>query len=121
MYEYKAVVERVVDADTVRLRVDLGYDTWHVGSFRLLGIAARELGQPGGHEARQRLEILTLGHVVTIRSVKADKYGGRYLAHVTLPDGAVDVAAVLVAEGWAVPWDGRGAQPSPPWPREVIA
>jgi len=35
-----------------------------------------------------------------------------HLAYVTLP-------ALLIDDGWAVPWSGRGAQPSPPWPREV--
>lgn len=54
-----------------------------------------------------------------IVSVKPDKYGGRYLAHVDLA-GVGDIAELLVAEGWAVPWDGRGPQPEPPWPREEV-
>lgn len=84
----------------------------------MAGIAARELGQPGGREAKQRLEVLLLGAEVLIRSVKADKYGGRYLAQIMMPGLTGGVAELLVAEGWAVPWDGRGPQPAPPWPRQ---
>lgn len=120
LFEYRARVERVVDGDTIRLRVDCGFDTWHVGSFRLLGAAARELAQPGGAEACRHLaELLPPGLPVQIRSVKPDKYGGRYDASVTLPDGT-DLATLLIGEGWAVPWDGRGKPSAPPWPRPAV-
>ena len=121
MFDYRATVVKVTDGDSLKLNVDLGFDTWHVGAFRLLGLAARELGQPGGPEARDHLaELLPPGTRVQIQSVKADKFGGRYLAYVTLPDDR-PLAALLIDDGWAVPWSGRGAQPSPPWPREVSA
>lgn len=117
MYEYLAVVERVVDGDTAVLQVDLGFHTWHVGNFRLLGAAARELRQPGGVEARNHLmQLLPIGTQVRIRSVKDDKYGGRYDAAVTLSDGR-DLVMLLVGEHWAAPWNGRGPTPVPPWPR----
>lgn len=117
MFEYRAEVERVVDGDTVRLRIDLGFGVWHVGSFRLLGAAARELDAPGGVEARNHLmELLPVGALVTIRSVKTDKYGGRYDAAITLADGR-DLARLLVVEHWAAPWTGRGTAPLAPWPR----
>lgn len=117
MYDYRAVVERVVDGDTVRLTVDLGFDTWHTGCFRLLGLAARELDQPGGPEARDHLaELLPVGARVSVQSVKVDKYGGRYNAAVTLP-GGTPLAGLLIDTGWAAPWSGRGVAPLPPWPR----
>lgn len=120
MYHYRAVVERVRDGDTVRFRADLGFDTWHVGPFRLLGIAARELDEPGGPEARDHLEdLLPVGAIVDLFSRKPDKWGGRYLARITLADGR-DLAEVLIAEGWAARWNGRGVAPMPAWPRPEV-
>ena len=28
MYEYKAIVDRVVDGDTIKCTIDLGFSTW---------------------------------------------------------------------------------------------
>jgi micrococcal nuclease len=110
-------VVRVQDGDGIDLDVDLGFDTHHLGAFRLLGCNARELSQPGGKEARDHLAaLLPPGAKVTVRTVKPDKYGGRYLAAVTLADGT-DLVTQLIADGWAMPWDGTGPKPVPPWPR----
>jgi endonuclease YncB( thermonuclease family) len=96
-------------------------------AFRLLGCNARELAEPGGVEARDHLAGLVLDvgvpvglgrRGVVLTSVKRDKYGGRYDAAVTLPDGS-DLVAGLIAGQWAAPWDGRGPRPVPPWPRTV--
>lgn len=121
MYVYRAVVVRVVDGDTVVLDVDLGFATWlRAQSFRLAGCNAIELAKPGGREARDHLrELLPLGGAVTITSVRPDKYGGRYDAVVTLPDGS-DLVSALVAGGWVSPWRGAGAAPVPPWPRPAL-
>lgn len=117
MFTYVAIVERVIDGDSVGLAVDLGFDTWHRGSFRLLGCNARELSQPGGPDAAANLAaLLPAGTRVVIQSVKPDKFGGRYDAAVTLADGT-DLVAQLVAQGWAAAWDGTGTKPVPPWPR----
>jgi endonuclease YncB( thermonuclease family) len=45
-----------------------------------------------------------------------DKYGGRVDGLVRDLRG-LDVAAQLVADGWASLWDGRGPAPTPAWPR----
>lgn len=114
---YPAVVERVIDGDTVQLNVDLGFCVWCLQTFRLLGINAREHDMPGGPEATENLRaILAQPDVLTITSVKPDKFGGRYDAAITLPDGR-DLATLLVADNWAAAWDGRGTKPLPPWPR----
>lgn len=119
-YRYTAVVTAVHDGDTITADVDLGMHVWvRAQSFRLLGCNARELGSPGGPEARINLAALLLaGPPVTLTSVKPDKYGGRFGAVITLADGS-DLAAKLIAEGWAAPWNGHGEKPLPPWPREV--
>lgn len=85
-------------------------------SARLRGMAARELKDPGGPEAGNYLAGLLAGYTgrlgVTVPSW--DKYGKRYDAIVWTPDGWVH--DLMIAAGYALPWDGKGPQPKPPWP-----
>jgi endonuclease YncB( thermonuclease family) len=126
MYEYNAVVTDVHDGDTITVNLDLGVGTWHHDfHVRLIGGNAQELKDPGGEEARQNLAgLLPLGSRVVVRSHKAgkdiepDKFGGRWLADVTLPDGR-DLVAHLIEQQWLAPWDGSGKKPVPPWPRKI--
>jgi len=119
LYTYVATVQRVVDGDTIALDVNLGFRTWRRASFRLVGINARELHALGGPEARDNLAaVLPPGTVVTLTSVKPDKFGERYDALIALPDGS-DLGALLVATSWAAAWDGRGSAAVPPWPRPI--
>jgi endonuclease YncB( thermonuclease family) len=126
MYEYFATVREVHDGDTVKVDLDQGLDYWrHNVLMRLYGCNARELSQPGGKEARTNLAaLLPVGAKVVVRSHKVgkdldeDKYGGRYDATITLPDGR-DLVSVLVEQQWAAEWDGKGARPLPPWPRTI--
>lgn len=120
MYEYAAHCVAVHDGDTFTLNVDLGFDTWHIGAFRLLGCNARELAMPGGQEARLNLSSLLLNKDVVVRSAKPDKFGERYDALVTLSDGR-DLTDWLVSQQWAMPWSGLGVKPVPPWPRSIPA
>lgn len=115
-----AHVVRVIDGDGVVLDVDLGYNLWVRGqSFRLAGCNAREHTMPGGREATLNLAaLLPPGTAVTLTSVKPDKFGGRYDAHITLPDGT-DLVTKLVVDQWAAPWEGKGPKPVPPWPRTI--
>lgn len=115
-YSYTGAIERVIDGDTVVIRVDLGFSVWMIHSFRLLGCNAREHTMPGGKEATANLEtLLPVASVVGVSSVKNDKYM-RYDAAITLADGR-DLVTVLVDSQWASPWNGEGAKPIPPWPR----
>lgn len=118
LYTYRATVTAVQDGDTFSVNIDLGLKTWRLGeNIRVLGINSIELADPGGKEARHNLaQLLPVGTAVTIRTVKADKYGTRYNAAVTLPDGA-DLATLLLAAGWAAPYTGRGPKVAPGWPR----
>jgi endonuclease YncB( thermonuclease family) len=118
-YTYAAMVIAVHDGDTITVSIDLGLHVMLFGQqVRLLGCNARELGMPGGLEAREHLRALLPlpPATVTIRTVKPDKFGGRYDAALTLVDGS-DLVSRLVAEGWAAAWDGQGPKPVPPWPR----
>jgi len=117
MYEYAAQVVRVIDADTVVLDVDLGFDTSRRDIFRLYGINAAEHGTPSGDAATAYLTaILTVGLEITVSTHKDkfDKYG-RMLAVLTTPDGK-SVNDELVATGHAAPYFGVGPRPVPPPP-----
>ena len=116
-YTYRATVLEVHDGDTIKADLDLGLNVWIKGAaLRLLGCNARELSEPGGTEARDHLSgILPVGTVVTLHTVKPDKFGGRYDAQVELGDGT-DLVALLISTGWAAAWDGTGTKPVPPWP-----
>lgn len=115
---FSGIVWEVIDGDTLKVLLDLDvFSQWLLVRFRLLGCNARELSMPGGPEARDNLTaMLPRGTTVGVTSVKLDKFGGRYDAIITLPDGR-DLVSVLVADGWAVDWDGRGPRPVPAWPR----
>ncbi len=117
-YAYTAVVRRVVDADTIVLDVDLGFGIWlRDQPFRLAGCNTRERSEPGGQEAYDYLTLLLPeGRPVLVRSIKHDKYGGRYNALVELPSIG-DLTEYLIRWGFAARWNGRGSKPVPVWPR----
>lgn len=110
MYEYRARVSSIWDADTVRLDLDLGFGIWTLRQpFRLAGIDAPELGSQEGRDARDWMRaLLPVGAeliAVTIKD-RGDKYG-RFLAYLHLPDDTtVSVNQQLIDAGHAVPYSG---------------
>ena len=108
MYEYRASVLRVVDGDTVDVRVDLGFDVRMDMRLRLLGINAPERYTERGPAATAHLlgMLAAAGLTVTVRTEKdrKEKYG-RYLATLLLPDGT-NVNERMLADGHAVPMAG---------------
>lgn len=115
-FVFNAWVDEWHDGDTVACRVDRGDRDYSLWPVRLLGCAARELSDLGGPEAgAECARRWPPGTPVVLITVKPDKYGGRKLARV-IAAGPVDIAAALIADGWAAPWDGRGTQPKPSWP-----
>lgn len=122
---YNGQVIDVHDGDSLRVYVDRGMRDYSVWAIRLLGCNARELSMDGGPEARDEvMRRLPPGSAVVLATVKPDKYGERKDAAVFYADtdGTVhDLVADLIRDGWAAPWDGRGTQPVPPWPREEPA
>lgn len=116
MYEYRARVAYIHDADTVRLDVDLGFGIWTARQpFRLIGIDAPELGTAEGRAARDWLRaLLPVGTEVIAITVKdrGDKYG-RYLADLyRRPEDAepgmslLSINEQLINAGHARPYDG---------------
>lgn len=106
MWQYKATVVRVVDADTVDLAVDLGFRTSFADRFRLFGIDAPERGEIGWSTGKAALEQrLPVGAAVVIETYhprdrdERDSFG-RWLATIFL-DGA-NINQWLISEGHAV-------------------
>ena len=106
MYEYRATVLRIIDADTVHTRVDLGCDVRLDMTIRLWGINAPEMNTDAGKAAKAALvERMPVGTVVTLRTVKdrREKYG-RYLGVFDL-DG-LNLNLWLIAADHAVEYLG---------------
>lgn len=112
MWEYKAMLTRVVDGDTIDLNLDLGFGIYKEDRFRLFGIDTPELHSKVAAErdraqaAKNRVQSLVSGQPLVVQTTKdkQDKYG-RYLAQVILPDGR-SVSSILIAEGLGVIYDG---------------
>jgi micrococcal nuclease len=96
MYEYKARLVRVVDGDTVRLDLDLGFRLWRLNeTYRLNRINAPEHDE----SARKALEDkLRSANELVVRTHKDDKYR-RYLIEL-YADGE-NVNDWLVSSGYA--------------------
>jgi micrococcal nuclease len=77
-YWYKAIVDEVVDGDTVRLTIDMGCRIFVKDLIRLYGINAPELPTiPGVLSKKFLQQCLPIGSNVTIQTHKngKDKYG----------------------------------------------
>jgi endonuclease YncB( thermonuclease family) len=99
-WTYPATVVRVVDADTIRLSLDLGLHIWRTDNCRILGINAPELNTIEGKDAlRYAAELLPIDTEVTFVSKRLDKYG-RPLGTVTR--NGVDFGQLMLDAGHAV-------------------
>lgn len=101
-YVRDATVLRVIDADTLALRIDLGWRVHINGDIRLLRVSAPERNTEPGVVAAQfvRQLLAELGPDVTVTSHRRDpeRSFARYLADITLSDGS-DLADALIATG----------------------
>jgi endonuclease YncB( thermonuclease family) len=104
----------VIDGDTFHCMIDLGFYVYAKMSCRLAGINCNELSQPGGPEAKAKLQELLMLGPVTVRSIRPDKFAGRFDAWVY--QGILNVNDELVRQGFAVMWNGVGTRPQVPWP-----
>tara|TARA_B100000131_G_scaffold102069_1_gene99076 strand:+ start:19375 stop:19707 length:333 start_codon:yes stop_codon:yes gene_type:complete len=106
MYEYKAIITKVYDGDTLTAEVDLGFKMWAKKiKLRLVGIDTPEIRSKDPKEkslaikARDRVRELCLGKEVVITTHGKGKYG-RWLASVYI-DGDIDLRRFLITEGLA--------------------
>lgn len=103
MYEYRAKVIRVVDADTFHLDVDLGCEVRILLTVRLADVNAPEARTIEGTAATAWVkEILPPGTAITLRTIKdrKERYG-RYLGVILLGD--LNLGDELVRLGHATP------------------
>jgi micrococcal nuclease len=103
MYEYHANLVRVVDGDTVDVRLDLGLGIYKNERLRLHGIDAPEKRgeeRVEGIEATRHLELLLKGPLL-VQTIK-DKKGkyGRYLAVIYDQEG-VNINSQMIEDGHA--------------------
>lgn len=108
MYEYKGIVERVVDGDTLLVNVDLGFDVWVKTRFRLARINTPEITGVDKAEGLKAKDFViglcnNYNNDVRILSKGKDKYG-RYIAEVSLVsnDGtSVNISDLMLERGYA--------------------
>jgi endonuclease YncB( thermonuclease family) len=81
-YTYPAIVERVVDGDTVWALINVGFDTVLREKLRMHGVDAAELATPEGEETYKYVKgLLPEGAPIVIRSYASDAFG-RFLADI---------------------------------------
>ena len=111
MYYYKVDILRVVDGDTVDVRLDLGFNVWHKCRVRMVGINApesrtRDLEEKArGLAAKQFVKDTLAKHENSfiLQSHGVGKYG-RCLGEIIL--NKVNLNDLLITEGHAVKYDG---------------
>jgi len=108
LFTYKAFIERVIDGDTLAVKIDLGFETEQTNYLRLRGINCPEMTSPAGRKAKRFVEniVKDLHYLIMTSSqdfksgkraknTESDKYG-RYLVDVFIPKGKGDV---ILSEG----------------------
>ena len=115
---YPARVVRVLDGDTFAAVVRIWPNVQADVSVRVRGIDTPESG-PRARCDSERLRadsakvrvigLLPAGSEIRLTNVGQDKYAGRVVARVVLPDGR-SLADVLIEEGLARPYDGGTKQ-----------
>lgn len=113
-YTYNATLDRVVDGDTVKAMIDLGFNSWTSCTIRLYGIDApesrtRDLNEKKkGLAAKDRLISImeeNNGRFI-IKSHGLDKYG-RSLGELFVESlGDISISDTLINEGHAVAYYG---------------
>lgn len=106
MYQYKAIIRKVIDGDTVDAEVDVGFSISVKHRFRVNNFDAPETWRPKteaervhGEQAKMKAIELLEGEPVIMTTYKLDIYG-RYAADIMLYDGR-DFATVMTELGLA--------------------
>lgn len=118
MHEYRAIMKRVVDGDTVDVDIDLGFDVWLLKQrVRLQGIDTPESRTRDLEEKHYGLlskqfikDRFPVGKEFTLRTYK-DATGkfGRILGEL-LDSQGISVNDTMIAQGYAVPYSGQSKE-----------
>ena len=112
MYEYKSVIVKVVDGDTVDVDIDLGFDVWLRNQrIRLYGIDTPECRTRNKQEKAHGLlakayvqKALIVGRTYALTTKEKGKFG-RFLGEFKTGKGAI--TKLLIKERLAVPYAGQ--------------
>lgn len=102
---YPAVVERVVDGDTLAVHIHIGWDVIIETHTRLLGFDTPELRGPDrvrGQQARTFVAnwLVSCDNLILVRQHGREKYG-RWLVDIQCSQTKEDLVAALTAAGHA--------------------
>ena len=111
MYYYKVEILRVIDGDTVDVRMDLGFNVWHKCRVRLMGINAPESRTRNLEEKARGLAakdwliniLESAQSEIEMQSHGVGKYG-RVLGELYINE--VNINQLMVKEGHAELYDG---------------
>jgi len=108
-YCYRAEILRVVDGDTLDVKLDLGFHVAVVQRLRLTRINAPEMKTPQGPLAKTALEGLVKGVMECFVLTKRTDVYGRYLAEVWIrqnpPSARINLSTEQLRTGNAVVYD----------------
>lgn len=120
MFQYKATILNIIDGDTLKLNIDLGFHVFIETTVRLarintpeiVGFTAKGIDDPAKRFIMQNLPV---GSVCVAEITRTEKYG-RWLADIFFQTGETDQKKILeaprnlnnelVRNGFAKPYDG---------------
>jgi len=109
MFEYTAQVLKMIDGDTLKLQIDLGFSVHVVQTCRLVRIDAPEMNTMEGFKALQFVTgQLATATAVKVSTSKPDKYG-RWLVDFFFQSPAsgqqwINLSDLLLSSKHAVPY-----------------
>lgn len=106
MHHYACQLERIIDADTVVLRIDQGFYNWTIQTFRLAGLNAPERYTELGKAATEFVKEWFAKHAnLTVQTDRTEKYG-RWLATISgeSDSGTSVLNTAIIEAGHAVPY-----------------
>ena len=106
LYFYNAVVDRVVDGDTIDVTIDLGFNVWIKERLRLYGLNTPETRTKDAEEKERGLkakryvenQVNSNQGKIQIQSLGRGKYG-RVLAEIWV--GTTNINELLISNGHA--------------------
>lgn len=103
LFTFQAYVEKILDGDTLKVRFDLGFNTWTRQTLRLRGLDCAEMSTKEGVAAKTFVQsYIKEADQIIVHSTRDDKYG-RYLADIYLPtsEGEIYLNNLLLEKGFA--------------------
>jgi micrococcal nuclease len=121
MYQYNAVIDKVIDGDTFDATIDLGFSTLKKERLRLKGVDTPELRTSNKREKNAAILVTEfVKHLLKDRTlvIETNKKGGfgRYIADIYLPQGGT-LSNYLLKRGLAREYKAR----APEWTEEQLA